>query len=134
MVPQDELSKTQRAGRSANVYLLLPQLQMPFPEVPVDEALLSISFLENLSVQTLSAALQNGCTTTAIKKYLQQSDPGLVKKCLKDVQSPSPAIFYAVERNYAETVGTLLSYGADPRSKGTVYNILVIAFAIIYGR
>ena len=71
MVPQDELSKTQRAGRSANVYLLLPQLQMPYPEVPVGEALLSIAFLEDLSVQTLSAALQNGCTTTAIKKYLQ---------------------------------------------------------------
>ena len=71
---------------------------------------------------------------TTIKEYLQQHDPSLVKKCLKDVQSPSPAIFYAVERNYAETVETLLSYGADPQSKGTVYNILVIGFAIVHRR
>lgn len=88
---------------------------MPYPEVPVGEALLSILFLENLSVQTLSAALQNGCTTTTIEEYLQQYSPGPVKKCLKDVQSPSPAIFYAVERNCAEAVETLLSYGADPQ-------------------
>jgi len=105
---------------------------MPHSEVPLDEALLSVSFPEDFPFQTLSAALRNGCTVTAIKEYLQQYDPGLIKKCLEDVQSSSPVISYAVERNCAEAIETLLSYGADPQSKGTVYNILVIAFATIH--
>ena len=87
---------------------------MSHPEAPVDKALLSVSLPEDFSVQTLSTALQNGCTVTAIKEYLQQYDPGLVKKYLKNVQSPSPAIFYPVERNCGEAVETLLSYSADP--------------------
>ena len=75
MAPQDEPPKTQRVERSANVDLLLPQLQMSHPEVPVDKALLSVSLPEDFSIQTLSTALQNGCIVTAIKEYLQQYDP-----------------------------------------------------------
>ena len=74
----------------------------------MDEALLSVSFPEDFLVQTLSAALQNGSTATAVKEYLQQYDPGLVKKCLKDVQGSSPAIFYAVKRNCAEAINPSL--------------------------
>jgi hypothetical protein len=60
MAPQDESPNTQRVERSATVDLLLPQLQMPHSEVPVDEVLLSVSFPEDFLIQTLSAAVQNG--------------------------------------------------------------------------
>jgi hypothetical protein len=105
---------------------------MPDDALPVDQQLLESKDLSRLCLVTLCTAISSGCSLSAIKKYLQfyNNDEDDFKAMMHIV---TPALYYAIGRNSAEIVATLLEYGVDPTGKGTEFKIPPLAFAIIYG-
>lgn len=111
----------------------LHRLTVPHPSANADDYLKSIAH-QQTSIKTLCLAVQNQCSMSTLKWYLEQrkgNDEDFEKNMKKHA---CPVLYYAVERNSAEAVGILLEHGADPEDYHLCFPIPLLAFAIIQGR
>lgn len=97
----------------------------------LDQALGGASFPLDFLVETLAAAIAQGCSVGAIEGYLSGYPKHLVEIGIKElVKDCHPVIFYALERNCVDCVRLLLDQGCDATGKD-VYEVPALAFAIM---
>lgn len=97
-----------------------------------DVILQGLKYPTPFSVETLCAAIQKVCSLATIKTYLSSyANSDSFTRTM--ARAGWPALYYAVERNTADLVSTLLQYKADPHWSCKEFPIPLIAFAIIHG-
>lgn len=96
-----------------------------------DLRLAAQGFPTELSVETLAAGIAEGCTSGAVREYLQSYPRFQVEQGIKTlVKGCHPVLFWALERNCVDCVRLLLGHGCDP-SVQDVYNVPALAFAVM---
>ena len=87
---------------------------------------------KNFNTWNLATALWTGCSSSAIRQYLQRWPRTEVLQCLESqpMVHDHHILSYAIHRNDADCLRLLLEYGIDPCSRDFA-NVPALAFAIM---
>lgn len=113
----------------------LELVKLEMPSHATGDTYLHWSLTGRFNIEAICTALQNNCTMSSLRWYLQQSKSATSEAEFSEIMKRygCSALFFAAARNSVQVVQTLLEFGADP----DVYEcsrIPLLAFAILYGK
>ncbi|KAK5123547.1 hypothetical protein LTR85_002585 [Meristemomyces frigidus] len=128
-------AKVQRTKPPAAKDLRLTPVLLPvtvfIAEQEIDQVLASQGFPIEFSVEILAAGIAQGCSSGAVREYLESYPRFQVEEGIKKpVKGCHPVLFYALERNCVDCVRLLLEHGCDAKAQD-LYNVPALAFAIM---
>ena len=131
---QNDQELLKKQEKAINGLTALPRVSTPtlFAGEAEYEAYFSmqIGMEKPFSAHTLTWAFQR-CNPETIRTYLQNYFVEDIQSKINSHVVGYPPIFYAVERNEANTVRMVIEIGADPNALSLVDEIPVLAFAIV---